>query len=31
MKDCCAEVEFERAIGRPGDGRPAARKLTEAA
>ena len=26
-----AEVEFERAIGRPGDGRPAARKLTEAA
>ena len=26
-----AEVEFERAIGRSGDGRPAARKLTEAA
>jgi NADPH-dependent 2,4-dienoyl-CoA reductase/sulfur reductase-like enzyme/nitrite reductase/ring-hydroxylating ferredoxin subunit len=26
-----AEVEFERAIGRPGDGRPAARKLTEVA
>ena len=26
-----AEVEFERAIGKPGDGRPAARKLTEAA
>jgi NADPH-dependent 2,4-dienoyl-CoA reductase/sulfur reductase-like enzyme/nitrite reductase/ring-hydroxylating ferredoxin subunit len=26
-----AEVEFERATGRPPDGRPAARKLTEAA